>query len=170
MADNFFTSIWQEWKKIGRELKPAWSGLVLVAGVAFVSRYLQSLITDPALSKTISEILVAVLLGLFIRNFVGIDPRSEAGIKFAVQRVLRLGIILLGLRLSLQDVLATGASALLLVAICITLALSMAYAAGRLFNVPPRLAAKAPNMLPSASPPFRRRPCTGMNRMAARLI
>ncbi len=114
---------------------------MLVAGVAFVSRYLQTLITDPALSKTISEILVAVLLGLFVRNFVGIDPRSEAGIKFAVQRVLRLGIILLGLRLSLQDVLATGASALLLVVICITLALSLAYAAGRLFNVPPRLAA-----------------------------
>lgn len=141
MSGNFFSSTWQEWKKIGQELKPAWGGLFLVAGVALASRYLQSLISDPALSKAVSEILIAVLLGLFVRNFVGVDPRSEAGIKFSIQRILRLGIILLGLRLSLQDVLATGASALLLVVICITLALGLAYLAGRLFKVPGRLAA-----------------------------
>lgn len=134
-------SIWQEWTKIGREAKSAWTGLFLVAGVAVTARYLQSLISDPALSKTISEILLAVLLGLVVRNFVGVDARSEAGAKFSVQRILRLGIILLGLRLSLQDVVATGASALLLVVLCITLALILAYAAGRLFKVPPRLAA-----------------------------
>ena len=55
--------------------------------------------------------------------------------------VLRFGIILLGLRLSLQDVVATGLKALILVSICITVALILAYYAGRLFKVPPRLAA-----------------------------
>lgn len=141
MSSNLFSSTWQEWKKIGREAKAGWVGIILVAGVAFISRYFHTLITNPSINKTISEILIAVLLGLFVRNFVAIDPRAENGIKFAVQRVLRLGIILLGLRLSLQDVLATGASALILVLICITLALLLAYTAGRLFKVPARLAA-----------------------------
>lgn len=141
MSVNIFSSIWQDWKKIGQEAKAGWIGLVLVAGVALVGRYFHSLITDPTLSKAISEILIAVLLGLVVRNFVAVDHRSEAGIKFAIQRVLRLGIILLGLRLSLQDVLATGLSALLLVVICIILGLTLAFAAGRLFNIPSRLAA-----------------------------
>ncbi len=138
---NFFSSIWQEWKKIGRELRPAWMGLNLVLGVALLARFFHNAITDPTISRTISEILLAVILGLTIRNAIGVDPRFSAGIKFAIQRILRFGIILLGLRLSLQDVAATGLTALLLVAICITLALALAYGAGRLFKVPWRLAA-----------------------------
>ena len=93
------------------------------------------------LSKSISEILIAVLLGLYLRNVIGVGDRSKAGIKFAIQRVLRFGIILLGLRLSLQDVAATGVKALLLVTICISIALLLAFYAGKLFKVPPRLAA-----------------------------
>ncbi|MBM4461562.1 MAG: putative sulfate exporter family transporter, partial [Chloroflexi bacterium] len=54
---------------------------------------------------------------------------------------LRLGIILLGLRLSLQDVVATGLSALLLIVACMAVALTLAFFAGRLLKIPPRLAA-----------------------------
>lgn len=138
---SFFSSLWQEWQKIGRELRPAWVGLNLVAGVAIAARFMHDWITNPTLNKTISEILIAVLLGLYLRNGLGLGARLEAGIKFSIQRVLRLGIILLGLRLSLQDVAATGINALLLVVLCITIALALAYAAGRVFHVPPRLAA-----------------------------
>lgn len=138
---NLFSSTWQEWKKIGRELRPAWMGLNLVLGVTLLARFFHNSITEPTINRTISEILLAVILGLYIRNAIGVDPRFSAGIKFAIQRILRLGIILLGLRLSLQDVAATGLTALLLVAICITLALGLAYGTGRLFKVPWRLAA-----------------------------
>jgi uncharacterized integral membrane protein (TIGR00698 family) len=138
---NYFSSIWQEWKKIGQELRPAWIGLNLVIGAALLARFFHNSILDPTINKTISEILIAVFLGLYVRNVIGVEPRFVSGIKFAIQRILRLGIILLGLRLSLQDVAATGVTALVLVAICITLALGLAYAAGRIFKVPWRLAA-----------------------------
>lgn len=138
---SFLSSTWGEWKKIGLEIKPAWVGLNVVVGVAIISRFFHSLIADPTLNKTISEILLAVLFGLYLRNWVGLGSRMQAGIKFAIQRVLRLGIILLGLRLSLQDVAATGVNSLLLVLVCITVALVLAYVAGRLFKVPTRLAA-----------------------------
>ncbi len=129
-----------EWKKIGKELSPAFPGLNLVIGVAIVARFMQGLIPGPTLNKVISEILVAVVLGLYIRNTFGVSAALEPGIKFALNRLLRLGIILLGLRLSLQAVAAIGASALLLVLVCITLALTLAYIVGRAFNLPPRLA------------------------------
>jgi uncharacterized integral membrane protein (TIGR00698 family) len=134
------TSLIREWRSIRQDLGPAWVGLQMVTGVAIISRFFQGLISDPILNKTISEILVAVSLGLYVRNWIGLSPRSEAGIKFAIQRILRLGIILLGLRLSLQDVAATGLTALVLVLICISIALTLSYLAGRIFHVPTRLA------------------------------
>ncbi len=134
-------SIWTEWNKIVEEIGPAFAGLNLVAGVALVSRLLHGWIRGPTLNKAISEVLIAVVLGLYIRNALSVSARFEAGIKFALNRVLRLGIILLGLRLSLQDIVAMGPTAFALVVVCITVALLMAYAAGRLFNIPARLAA-----------------------------
>lgn len=130
----------KEWKKIGQEIGPAFVGLNMVLLVAIAARYLHSFLPGPTLNKVISEILFAVFMGLYIRNTLGLASRVEAGIKFAFQRVLRFGIILLGLRLSIQSVAEIGGAALLLVITCITVALAVAYAAGRLFNVPPRLA------------------------------
>ena len=134
-------SLLQEWKKIRQELLDARIGLHLVLGVAIVAEFLHGLIQQPLLQKSISQILLAVIIGLYIRNWIGVGERSQAGVKFAIRRLLRLGIILLGLRLSLQDVVATGGKALILVSICITVALILANLAGRLFKVPPRLAA-----------------------------
>ncbi len=127
--------------ELKQELTSGWVGLHLVLGIATVSRFLHGLIDQPVLSKSISEILVAVLLGLYIGNAFPLSQEIRAGAKFALQRLLRLGIILLGLRLSLQDVAATGLTALALVVICISAALALAYLAGRLFHVPPKLAA-----------------------------
>ncbi len=135
------TALFSEWRKIGKEIGPVWAGLHLVLAVAITSRFLHGLIGSETISKSISEILIAVLLGLYLRNVIGVGERSKAGVKFAIQRVLRFGIILLGLRLSLQDVAATGVRALLLVTICISIALLLAFYAGKLFKVPPRLAA-----------------------------
>ena len=131
----------QFWQTLLAELKQGWAGLHLVLGVAIVSRFLHSLITNSTLSRSISEILIAVLLGLYLRNQLGLGESLLAGVKFSIQKVLRFGIILLGLRLSIQDVAATGVRALLLVLICITIALAFTYLIGRVFRVPPRLAA-----------------------------
>jgi len=129
-----------EWRKIGRELGPALPGLALVAAVAIASRLLYGLIPWDVVKKAVSEVLIAVLLGLIIRTYVGFGKSLEPGIRFALQRVLRLGIILLGLRLSLQAVVKTGLSALVLVLVCMSVALTLAYLAGRIFRIPPRLA------------------------------
>ncbi len=102
---------------------------------------MHGLIHHSLLNKSISEILIAVLLGLLLGNLFSLRPELRAGAKFALHRLLRLGIILLGLRLSLQDVAATGLTALVLVVLCISAALTMAWLAGRLFKVPPKLAA-----------------------------
>ena len=126
-----------EWNKIRHEIRPALPGLHLVIAVAVVARYLHSLIPNAMLARAISEVFIAVFLGLYIRNVVRFSARFEPGVKFALQRILRWGIILLGLRLSLQDVVATGLEALLLIGACMTLALTLAYLGGRFLGSPP---------------------------------
>lgn len=133
--------ILSEWRQIGRDLRPALPGLHLVIAVAVVARYLHELIPNAVLARAISEVFIAVFLGLYIRNAIRFSARFDAGVRFALQRVLRLGIILLGLRLSLQDVVSTGLTALILIVACMAVALTLAYFAGRLLKIPPRLAA-----------------------------
>lgn len=124
-----------------QDMQAVWPGLVLVLGVALVSRYMHGLLADTLFGKAISEILIAILLGLYIRTLTQDSPKLAPGIAFSMKRILRFGIILLGLRLSLQDIGATGWRGLGLIAVCIVLTLSLAWGAKRIFNISPRLAA-----------------------------
>lgn len=81
-----------------------------------------------------------MLLGILVANTIGSPRVAAPGVRFAVQRVLRLGIILLGARLSLGAILAIGLDALGLVVACMSLALAVALLVGRIFALPPRLA------------------------------
>jgi uncharacterized integral membrane protein (TIGR00698 family) len=128
------------WQSICCESEPVWHGVLLVLGVALGSRLLHDLTPDPTLKNSISEILIAVLLGLLLRNWFGLSPRLKPGVRFSSRVILQVGVVLLGLRLSLQDVAKTGLTALILVGLCITIAMLLALAAGRLFKLPPRLA------------------------------
>jgi uncharacterized integral membrane protein (TIGR00698 family) len=129
------------WRNFGHNVRDVWPGLNLVLGVALVSRYLHGLLSTTLFGKIISEILIAILLGLYIRALIGSHPKILPGIAFTMTKILRLGIILLGLRLSLQDIGATGWGGLGLIAICITVTLGLALGAQRLFHISPRLAA-----------------------------
>ena len=59
-------------------------------------------------SGLVSSILVAIVLGMLIRNTVGLKDVFAPGVAFSLKKLLRLGIILLGIRLSLIDVFEIG--------------------------------------------------------------
>jgi uncharacterized integral membrane protein (TIGR00698 family) len=130
-----------EFRRIGAELRPSIPGLYLVTAVAIVARSLHGLIPSPEMARAISEVFIAVLLGFHARNAIRFSPRFEPGIRFALQRILRFGIILLGVRLSFQDVVNTGLAASLLIFACVAFALTLAYVVGRFLRIPARLAA-----------------------------
>ncbi|NNC91007.1 MAG: putative sulfate exporter family transporter [Acidimicrobiia bacterium] len=84
-------------------------GVVLASVVVLVAAALAEL-TNTVLGYDglVSFILVAIVLGMVIRNTVGLREVFEPGVAFTLKKVLRLGIILLGIRLSLLDVLEIG--------------------------------------------------------------
>ena len=58
--------------------------------------------------KLLNPLLVAVLLGIAVRQLVPLPAVYRPGIQLAMKRVLRLAVILLGLRLSMAEILAVG--------------------------------------------------------------
>ena len=60
------------------------------------------------LEPTVSPLTCAVLLGAVAANVRILPSRAQPGIAFAGRRLMRLGIVLLGLKLALSDVLALG--------------------------------------------------------------
>ena len=63
----------------------------------------------------LSPMVVAIILGVVVGNAVRLPAVVEPGLAVAAKRVLRMGIVLLGLRLSLHDVADLGAGMILTV-------------------------------------------------------
>ena len=56
----------------------------------------------------LSPLMASGLLGIFIRNFVGISKDTLPGVIFSAKRVLRLAVVLLGLRISISQIINMG--------------------------------------------------------------
>jgi uncharacterized integral membrane protein (TIGR00698 family) len=94
-------------------------GLLVTALVAMAAAFLGSHYKG-------SMLLFALLLGLAL-HFISEDTRCAAGIQFASSTVLRLGVALLGLRLTIDHVVTLGWQTVvaLLVAVSLTIALGL---------------------------------------------
>jgi uncharacterized integral membrane protein (TIGR00698 family) len=117
-------------------------GLALTAAIAFAATAGARAIGTSVLGferSPVSPILVAILLGLAIRNAIGLPPVYEAGVRLGLKRVLRFGVALLGIQLSLAAAGAIGLVAVPIVAGCIVSALALAGFLSRRLGLPPRL-------------------------------
>ncbi len=125
--------------EMGGQLVP---GLALAFTLALLGRELSVWLGTVTLGmekSPISPILVAILAGLAIRNSVGLPAVYEVGLQLALKRLLRVGVALLGIRLSLGAVGAIGLVALPIVAGCILTALLLVSAVNRALGLPGRL-------------------------------
>jgi uncharacterized integral membrane protein (TIGR00698 family) len=77
-------------------------------------------ILTPESQTPVSGIFVAIIIGVIIRNTVSLSDNFSKGISFSVKYVLRAGIILLGLKLSLLEALKLGAFGIPLIVACIS--------------------------------------------------
>jgi uncharacterized membrane protein YadS len=87
----------------------------------------------------ISGVPVAIVLGLLIRNAFGIPAALNPGLKFSVTTLLRLGIVLVGIRLSAFDVARLGLAGLPVVLAAVTAGLVFVTWFNRRVGLPPRL-------------------------------
>jgi uncharacterized integral membrane protein (TIGR00698 family) len=132
-----------------RALAPRWGSLrhaapgVLVAvALALLARGMADALAHGAggLPKfPLSPVMCAVVLGMLWRNTLGVPAWASQGLKWAMHQLLRFGIALVGLRLTLLGATAIAATALPVALTCLLFALATGLALARLLNVPRRL-------------------------------
>lgn len=86
-----------------------------------------------------SPMILAILLGMAFHNIIGTPARAQAGIAFAMRRLLRLGIILLGLQLTASQVAAVGVDGVASIAAALVATFFFTKAMGRWLGVDPKL-------------------------------
>lgn len=89
-------------------------GLALGGAVTAAAFLLRSL-ELPGLTR-ISPLMLAIMIGMLVRNTLGRPEAARAGLAFSLRGPLRLGIILLGLQVTLAEILGIGWSGLLILA------------------------------------------------------
>jgi uncharacterized integral membrane protein (TIGR00698 family) len=132
-----------------RALAPAWSalrqaapGLALAVGLATLARVLAGALAHGVggLPKfPLSPVMCAVLLGMLWRNSMGVPGWATRGLEWAMYRLLRVGIALVGLRLTLSGATAIAITALPVALSCLVVALLAGLSVARALDTPRRL-------------------------------
>ena len=81
-----------------------WAGIALAAIVSIAAGYAADWVGESLLGfdkSPISAIMMAIILGMIIANSVALPQQIQGGLKFCTSTILRIGIMLLGIRLSL---------------------------------------------------------------------
>jgi uncharacterized integral membrane protein (TIGR00698 family) len=111
-------------------------GLLLAVSVAAAAR----LVTG-YLPSIVSEVSVAILFGLIVGRLPAVHmPDLAPGLRLAAERCLRLGIVLLGAKLSVQQIVAIGGPAIAVIVITMAVAIAVVLALSRAAGINPRLA------------------------------
>lgn len=111
-------------------------GLALTAGIAALAMLLRRL---PGLTL-FSPMILATFLGMSVHNLVGTPAWAKPGVTFSLKRILRLGIILLGLQLMAAQVVQVGLAGAAIVAATLVATFVFTKWFGRLIGVERKLA------------------------------
>jgi uncharacterized integral membrane protein (TIGR00698 family) len=118
-------------------------GIALLFSIGLLSEVLEQLFAVLRYQNhfplpRIEHVLWAIILGLMVSNSIGVARVFLPGVS-TYEHWLKLGIVLVGARFIMQDVLHIGGLSLLLVVTELVLSLSVMTLLGRIFRLSPKL-------------------------------
>lgn len=119
---------------VGRSSRPA-----IAPGLAVAAAGGACALALHQLADALNVLTAAVLLGVVVRSVHPLPQWAQAGAGFARRRLLQVGVVLLGLKLSVHDVVNLGAPALGLVTATVLLTFFGTRWIGRLAGLPPAM-------------------------------
>jgi uncharacterized integral membrane protein (TIGR00698 family) len=125
-------------------LRQAAPGIAVAVALAFLARAIADALAHGAIGLPklpLSPVMCAVVLGMLWRNTLGVPGWATNGLKWAMHQLLRTGIALVGLRLTLAGASSIALTALPVALSCLTVALLAGWGLARLFGVGTRLGA-----------------------------
>ena len=120
-------------------LAPGCTLVVVLSGLSiWVSKYVG--VTLLGFEKSpISAVMIAILLGMVVGNLIKLPSWMESGLNFSAKKILRLGIILLGFRLSIVAIGRLGIMSIPIVCVCIISGIGFTILMSKLLHLPLRL-------------------------------
>lgn len=88
---------------------------------------------------SLSPMIVAIALGVVMGNLLGVPPEARPGLAFAMRRLLRFAVVLLGLQLTVSQVIAVGAGGIAAIAATLVATFLFTTRLGRMLGVDARL-------------------------------
>ena len=125
-------------------LRQAAPGIAVAVALALLARAMADALAHGAIGLPrvpLSPVMCAVVLGMLWRNTLGVPAWATNGLKWAMHQLLRTGIALVGLRLTLAGASSIALTALPVALTCLTVALLAGWGLARLFGVGTRLGA-----------------------------
>lgn len=109
-------------------------GLALSVGVALTAFFLEPLMKAAGGGRVaLPAMVIALVIGICLHG-IAQHPRFEPGIGYAVKKLLRYAIALLGLRIAFADLVALGFSTAVLVVIAMTATVASGFLLARLLG------------------------------------
>ncbi len=120
------------WLATAKDIAP---GVMLTTGIAGAALLAHRV---PGLSA-LSPLILSIVLGAALHNVVGTPAWAKAGVMFSLRRVLRLGVILLGLQLTAEQVMEVGSGGLFIIAATLIATFMFTTMLGRMMGVERKL-------------------------------
>lgn len=90
---------------------------------------------DAGIRHPVSAAMLAILIGLVVRNTMSMPNSLIAGCKTVVRKSIPLAILCTGAGLNLAHLVSVGPTVLSITLTCVALAITVAYSVGRLFGL-----------------------------------
>lgn len=108
-------------------------GILVTLGLAFLAQWLGGL------APIIGGPIIAIVLGIAVRNLAGMDASIAPGVAFTSKKILQASIILLGGSLSLTQIWQTGVDSMAIMLVSLAVGVLTGLGLGKVFGVPWRL-------------------------------
>ncbi|MDA0678995.1 MAG: putative sulfate exporter family transporter [Proteobacteria bacterium] len=115
-----------------------WAGITLAVVISYAAGHVAQWFGESVLGfakSPVSDIMMAIVLGMIVANVIRLPPGLGLGLRFCSSTILRVGIMLLGIRLSLLGAGRFTLVALPFVIVAIAVGLSVVGVLGRHLNL-----------------------------------
>ena len=114
-----------------KEIKDYLAGIILTILLALTAKAVSTYIPMHIISASVFALILGMLLNPIIKEIYIFNK----GIKFVSKKILKTGIVLMGLTLSFSQVLSVGGYSLIVMTFTLMTAFGGGYLVGRLFNM-----------------------------------
>lgn len=116
-------------------MKKLYKGLLIVSAISLIS-----ILLNHYIFSFIETLTISIVISILVANTIGLHHSFETGIAFALKKILKWGIILLGVKLNFAVLISLGPKILFIILTLVFIALISAHQLGKCANLNSNLA------------------------------